>query len=198
MLCISWKTLVRVAQSKRLVARNPACVHARALHVCRTVSPRQYGLTLIELLVTLSILALVAAVVAPALARRAPADDLTRAAAEVRAVLTHARQTALANGATVTLMIDPVNARYWIEPADASTEQTSDASSRLRARATDASPPDSIALPPGVQIVATAPRVQYVFSPTGPAFGEPVTLVHEGRSVRVALDPWTGSPRVQP
>ena len=159
---------------------------------------RTAGLTLVELLVALAILSLVAAVVAPSFVRHPTGDALTTAAADVQAMLARARQTALTRGIVVTLILDPATNRYWITAPDSLTRVTASAPSSMRPSTAAALLADSLALPPGVEIAAATPRVQYVFSPTGPAFGHPVLLRHEGRSASVALDPWTGSPHARP
>jgi type II secretion system protein H len=157
------------------------------------------GVTLVELLVVLAILALTAAVVAPAIARREPSDDLATASMALRAVLTRAQQAALSRGEGVTLTIDPATGRYWIASASAEMPSTLATASDRSMRGRDPGPAsDSIALPSGTRMAAAAPRVHYRFSPTGSAFGEPITLHREGRSVTVELDPWAGDPRRRP
>jgi prepilin-type N-terminal cleavage/methylation domain-containing protein len=130
------------------------------------------GVTLIELVVVIALMAIVTGAVAPALTsldRRNPT-----AVDAVVELIRRARTSALERGSAVTLTIDPASARYWLDVPDTS---------------------DVIVLPQGATLTATSPRVHLRFDPTGSADADAI-FVHEQNAVTaIVLDRWTGEVR---
>jgi type II secretion system protein H len=140
---------------------------------------KRRAFTLVELTVAMAILGILAATV-PHLYT----DDLREGANSVAAVLRWARQTAVERGRAVSVTLDPTQARYRVQAADATR-------------------PDDVAegvieLPVGAALAAAGRRAHFVFQPTGTATGEPLTLTDGGRATVVTVDPWTGAVRVTP
>ena len=76
-------------------------------------SPGAAGFTLVEVVVVLALLAAIAAMAVPFLAKSIPRTALRAAAAELRAALGAARSDAIAAGRTVVFRADH-QAGYWI------------------------------------------------------------------------------------
>jgi prepilin-type N-terminal cleavage/methylation domain-containing protein len=136
------------------------------------------GLTLIEMVVTLAILATAAAVVAPALARRATVEE-TPADAMV-ALLNDVRRTAMEQSSAATLLLDPATGRYQADLTAVNGART------LATGTVDLG---------GGTLQARGPRVRVVFRPDGSATEERLTLVTPEHRITVTVDPWTGAVR---
>lgn len=135
------------------------------------------GFTLLELLVTLFLVALALALVAPALGRT---SDTVRARAEVAgfsAVLRHAREQAITTRQAHTVVVDPAAHRLTITTGDDEVRRTRALPTRLVVEA--------------VSRDALAMR----FEPHGASSGGEFRLTSGGLTFRVTVDPVTGRVR---
>ena len=135
------------------------------------------GFTLLELLVTLFLVALALALVAPALGRT---SDTVRARAEVAgfsAVLRHAREQAITTRQAHTVVVDPAAHRLTITTGDDEVRRTRALPARLVVEA--------------VSRDALAVR----FEPHGASSGGEFRLTSGGVTFRVTVDPVTGRVR---
>ena len=135
------------------------------------------GFTLLELLVTLFLVALALALVAPALGRT---SDTVRARAEVAgfsAVLRHAREQAITTRQAHTVVVDPAAHRLTITTGDDEVRRTRALPTRLVVEA--------------VSRDALAVR----FEPHGASSGGEFRLTSGGVTFRVTVDPVTGRVR---
>lgn len=73
----------------------------------RRNAPASAGFTLIELLIVIAIIAILATAASSSLARTKPRANLANAAAELQALLHQARQSALATGTPVAVLVFP-------------------------------------------------------------------------------------------
>ena len=135
------------------------------------------GFTLLELLVTLFLIALALALVAPALGRT---SDTVRARAEVAgfsAVLRHAREQAITTRQAHTVVVDPAAHRLTITTGDDEVRRARALPTRLAVEA--------------VSRDALAVR----FEPHGASSGGEFRLTSGGVTFRVTVDPVTGRVR---
>jgi prepilin-type N-terminal cleavage/methylation domain-containing protein len=135
------------------------------------------GFTLLELLVTLFLVALALALVAPALGRT---SDTVRARAEVAgfsAVLRHAREQAITTRQAHTVVVDPAAHRLTITTGDDEVRRARALPTRLAVEA--------------VSRDALAVR----FEPHGASSGGEFRLTSGGVTFRVTVDPVTGRVR---
>ena len=133
------------------------------------------GMTLIELVVVVALMAIIAGVSAPALASL----DRPTSTSGLDAVLTllrRCRATAIRRATVITITVDPPTARYWIDPPDTA---------------------DFLALPPQASLSAQSARVHFRFAPDGQSITDEPLFVRQGASVNpIVLDPWTGEVKV--
>jgi prepilin-type N-terminal cleavage/methylation domain-containing protein len=135
--------------------------------------------TLAELIVTLAIIAVAAAVTVPAIAQLGRQTQTAPTARAVLDLLHSARASALEKSATVTLVIDPATAHWW---AAAFTNGESRALGEGR-----------LSLEEGASITANVPRARWSFSPNGTASGDTVVAHERDGSARpIAVEPWNG------
>ncbi|HEU5320012.1 MAG TPA: GspH/FimT family pseudopilin [Methylomirabilota bacterium] len=139
---------------------------------------RAAGFTLLELLVTLAIVAVAAALVLPAIGRT---TDTVRARAEVAgfsAVLRHARERAITSHTPHEVVIDLTAHRMAVTTAAPGAEPEV---TRTRA------------LSPVLRVEATPPPALTVrFEPQGSSSGGDFRLVSGAIAYRVTVDPLTG------
>jgi len=149
----------------------------------RTTARRGRGHTLWEMLLVLTLLGFVAALVAPASGLVRPrVDEVTRTTRDVIALLERGRLTALERGTTVEIRLDPVTGRAWIFARDVD-------SLHLVGIA-------AIARVPAVDILATSPRARFVFTASGDAFGEPITVRGVDGARQISINAWAGGSHV--
>lgn len=132
--------------------------------------------TLIEMIVVLAIVGIVAAAVAPAMARAARGPSALDASADaLLALLARAHDDAVHRGRGVTLVVAPELARAWV-----------------RGVAGDSAVRIDVA--PGVRLAASEPRVVLRFEENGGATAATFLLrdTRDGRQTVVRVDPWTG------
>lgn len=82
---------------------------------------RRAAFTLVELILVLAILAVMVAVVAPALARSSRAQSLEHEALRLLAVTEHARDEAVSTGVFMAVYVDADGGKYGMEPASATS-----------------------------------------------------------------------------
>lgn len=131
------------------------------------------------------ILALGTALAVPAFLSLVQDDDLTRATRAVESLFRIARDSAIAGGRPVTVVIDSVTGSVWLDVVRRPGEGL---------EGVDEGPLDvaSLDLPGAVRFEVPAARTRFTFAPSGQAFGEHVLLASPlGRRV-VTLDRWTG------
>lgn len=87
---------------------------------------RRAGFTLIELMLVLAILAMMVALVAPALAKSSRARNIEQEALRLLALTQYARDEAIAQGVSMAVYVDAQSQTYGMEPASG----TSDVKSR--------------------------------------------------------------------
>jgi type II secretion system protein H len=158
------------------------------------------GFTLLELIVTLAVLALAAAVVAPALGR---STDTLRARAEVAgfaATLRHAREQAISQQRTHRVLVDAKTRRIVIERVGESNERPSAKDDRTRPKDETTEPEtksevrQAKTLSPNLTIEA-AMTSEVIFDARGFASGGDFKVSSAGVAYRVTVDRLTG--RVQ-
>lgn len=143
-------------------------------------SPRApAGFTLIELIVTLFVVALVAGLAVPAIGR---SGETIRARADVSrfaALLRHTREQAITARRPHDVLIDPAGQRVSVK-TDAET------------------PRPVLTLPERIAIRANPPEALSVrFEPYGGSSGGDFTLTSSGLRYRVTVDPVTGRVRTE-
>jgi prepilin-type N-terminal cleavage/methylation domain-containing protein len=136
----------------------------------------RHGFTLVEIVVVLVVIGLVLGVATPAFVQLAATEP--DGATTVRQLLDGARRTALEDGSTVEVAIDPASSRVWLW-------------------ADGAAPPlDStfvLRLPPGTTLAATRPRIRYRFHPDGSGWGDTLVVRDGAASARLVIEPLAGA-----
>lgn len=195
-----------------LEARARASAFAAGLGVRRcgaSISGLRFGVrrgfTLVEVGVVLVILALAASVAVPAFRRLVEEDELTTAVRRVEMLFKLARDSAIASGMPITVMIDSVTGHVWIDSPRA--ESPSDAllaadpvdpfapafrMSAIPRREEAVDTGQSLELPPSVRLELTRARARFTFTPGGGAFADSLLLTTNLGAVLVTADPWTG------
>lgn len=138
------------------------------------------GFTLIEIVVVLGILAISAAVVAPAFGvavRRDTSDDV---AATMVSLLALGRRTAIAKATTVGVSVDVRNGRVSL--------------ARIEDDSAIVVVDTVVSLPRGVTLSAQAPHAHWTFRLDGSATGDTL-LVDGGGDARIWVDAITGMVR---
>jgi prepilin-type N-terminal cleavage/methylation domain-containing protein len=169
---------------------------------------RRRGFTLVEVVVVLGILALVAAFTVPAFLRDVEPDDMTRAERRVEALFRLARDSAIRGGVPVTVVIDSVSGRVWLDvpPSPSVIDSLTDLATiagvgtigvgtrislggKTRDEAVDVG--ESLELPQSIRLHLSRARARFTFSPGGSAFADSLVLFGRSDSVLVTVDPWT-------
>lgn len=171
--------------------------------------PGRGGFTLIELMITIGILALGTAVAVPALLQLGQEDDLTRATRRMEALFHFARDSAIHAGAPVTVVIDSITGLVWLD-LKAPVEMVDDLSAitqaspfaipdpgtgggrRALSRFSDQEPGASLELPPSVTMHLPRARARFTFVASGAAHADSLTLSSPFGSRVILLNPWTG------
>lgn len=134
------------------------------------------GLTLIEVVVTITVIALIAAVVVPAFADFATAPD-AGALEPLRGLLVSARQEASLTGQPVEVVVVPTSGRYHVRELHSPEVPIRSGTVRIS----------------GARVSGPADRFRVVFNPIGLGVGdtivaEDVRLLVDVRSGKVTLD----------
>lgn len=146
---------------------------------------RRRGFTLVEMVMAFGILALGTALAVPAFMRMVQEDDLTRATRSVESLFRIARDSAIAAGRPVTVVVDSVSGLVWLDVPRRPGEELEGALTRPLDVA-------SLELPGTVRMEVPAARTRFTFAASGQAFGEHILLSSPLGSRLVTLDRWTG------
>lgn len=144
---------------------------------------RRRGFTLIEVVVVITLLAIVAAVTVPALGRLEPADDRDRAVRDLMRLLRSARATALDRGSATTLLLDPGRQAWWLDLDSAGTT----------IRVIEG----SLSFPEGVKVSGDQPRLAFRFYANGRSMADSFFVSSRAGGARIRVDPWNGEPDAQ-
>lgn len=147
--------------------------------------PVRRGFTLVEMVMALGILAVGTALAVPAFLRLTQEDDLTRATRSVESLFRIARDSAIAGGRPVTVVVDSVSGFVWLDVP----RRTGETLDSAEVRPLDVA---SLELPGTVSIEVPAARTRFTFAASGQAFGEYVLLTSPLGSRTMTLDRWTG------
>lgn len=132
------------------------------------------GFTLLELVVTLLVLALAAGLVGPAIGRSTRTLQARAEVARLTAMLRHAREQAITTGRPHALVVDPAHRRLAIVTAEGEVRE---------ARAWSAE----------FSVQAASPEALAVrFEPHGVSSGGSLEVSSAGLRYRVSVDPLTG------
>jgi prepilin-type N-terminal cleavage/methylation domain-containing protein len=185
---------------------GPCGAHGR--EVPRALHPARPGFTLIEIIVTIIILTVAAAVAAPAFRALYQEDPLTAAEHRMEALFRLARDSAIRSGRPVTVVIDSLSGLVWLDAPpfagtadsiqEASLAQRSSSVIGMRAptmpsaRRPEVTTGTSLDFPSGIRLDLMRARARFAFAPTGSAFPDTVWLRSSVVTRGVTLDPWTG------
>ncbi len=149
-------------------------------------TPSAAGFTLIEILVSLLILAVMGAVVAPALLQEREPPDMVDAEGRLDALFRMARDSAVRTGTPVTVVLDSVSGLVWLD---------------THARLGEAAPPpapESLDLPASIALELFQARSRFTFMPNGAVTGDSLRLRGPlGQERLLTLDPWTARVRAR-
>ena len=134
--------------------------------------------TLVELLVVLVFLGIVAGASAPMFAAIGQAGAGAGPSRSIVGLLKRARTTAVEEGGTITVLVDPERARYWVRVAE-SGELLDDG---------------QFELPVGTTLRSARDRPMFTFYPTGPSFGDSLHVSTSDGVTLVTVDLWAGGP----
>ncbi len=139
------------------------------------------GFTLIEMSVCLVIMAIAAAVVAPAIARLG-AGKPESGADKLVSLLKGARNFAIERNYTVTVRIDPITSHFRVDTVGTNGLGIL-ADSTLDLGASES-------------LETNLDRLQYTFRATGAVLGDSVIVRGIGASSLITVDPWTGEAKL--
>jgi type II secretion system protein H len=135
------------------------------------------GFTLLELVVTLLVLALAAGLVGPAVARSTRAIQARAEVARLTAMLRHAREQAITTGRPHALLVDPDRRRLAIVTGEGEVREAR-------------------GWPAEFSVAAASPEALAVrFEPHGVSSGGELEVSSAGLRYRVSVDPLTGRVR---
>jgi len=170
------------------------------------------GFTLIEIVIVMIIVALSAVVAIPAWRATMVPDDLARAEGAFGDLFRLARDSAIASGRTLTVVVDSATAAVWLETdvrpggdAFLSMEVPSAMGNRAAGQIRGALPgagrsrfdptPDgatALDIPESVRVLAPRARSRFTFTPGGLAFSDSLVLAGIGGIRVLTLDLGTG------
>ncbi len=172
------------------------------------------GITLLELVMALTIIALAVGVAVPAFLGLARRDDLTMATQRVQTLFRLARDSAISSGLAVTVVIDSVSELVWIDTPtrirlgsidvpeapvslfDDSTDPIDLALLGGQEILEALVPGEPLGLPEGVRMELPRARARFTFEPTGAALADTLLLTGSFGVRAVTIDAWTGDVRV--
>lgn len=137
-----------------------------------------FGFTLVEVTISLVILAITAAVAVPALRQLTELSPVSRTGEDVARILRGARRTALERGIDVRVTLNPATAAYTASADSAGTPIE---------LATG-----TIAVPPEVTLTGAGPRARWIFHRLGSTEGDSLFVRDDATIAIIAADRWTG------
>ena len=176
--------------------------------------PKRAGITLLELVMALTIIALAVGVAVPAFLGLGRRNELTMASQRVQTLFRLARDSAISSGLPVTVVIDSVSELVWIDTPkriQLGSRSGSEAPVSLFDENTNAAdlallggegildalvPGEPIGLPEGVRMELPRARARFTFEPTGAALADTLLLTGPFGVRAVIIDAWTGDVRV--
>lgn len=147
----------------------------------RSVLRTRRGFTLMEMAVCMVIMAVAAAVVAPAISRLGDGQPET-GGDKLIALLKQARNFAIERNYLVTVRIDPVTSRYRVDT-------TGVGGMGVLADTT-------LDLGDSETLETSLDRLQFTFKPTGAALADTVIVRGIGTTSVLTVDPWTGEAKL--
>ena len=161
------------------------------------------GFTLMEVIVTLVVLAIAAAAAIPAFLGATRVGEMDRAVGAFEAVFRLARDSAVLTARPVLVTVDSATGAVWMETARATALDGSAATagdgiggSFRRMGIASASAPGrrlDLELPGGVEVITTGARAAFRFAPTGAVDADTFGLRDATGRVRpLVLDRWSG------
>jgi len=175
---------------------------------------KRAGITLLELIMALTIIALAVGVAVPAFLGLGRRDELTRATQRVQALFRLARDSAISSGLPVTVVIDSVSELVWIDTPkriQLGSQVGSEVPASLFEDTTNALdlallggeevldalvPGEPLGLPQGVRMELPRARARFTFEPTGAALADTLLLTGPFGTRAVTIDAWTGDVRI--
>jgi prepilin-type N-terminal cleavage/methylation domain-containing protein len=169
------------------------------------------GFTLLEIMAVLLILAFASALAVPAFRKFVEEDDMTKATRRIEALFRVARDSAVRSGWPVTVVIDSVSGKVWLDVAspvsiDSAYAQPGSAtmranrsvtmgSGRLRtglAAADHVVQGEDLDLPETVTLGVTRARARFEFAPSGASFPDTLFLRWSTGERMITVHRWTG------
>jgi hypothetical protein len=162
----------------------------------------------------LTIIALAVGVAVPAFLSLGQRDELARATLRVETLFRLARDSAIASGQSVTVVIDSVSELVWIDTpkrirlGSQVDDQAPTSLFDVSADSLDLAllggeevlealvPGQPIGLPDGVRMELPRARSRFTFEPTGAALADTLVLSGPFGTRAVTIDAWTGDVRV--
>jgi type II secretory pathway pseudopilin PulG len=193
---------------------NPRRLPVRAART-RKPGEERAGITLLELIMALTIIALAVGVAVPAFLGLGRRDDLTMASQRVETLFRLARDSAITSGLPVTVVIDSVSELVWIDtprriqlgsqaepqaPVSLFAQEMEGVDLALLGGAAALEglvPGEPIGLPDGVRMELPRARARFTFEPSGAALADTLLLTGSFGTRAVTIDAWTGDVRIR-
>ena len=175
---------------------------------------RRRGITLLELIMALTIIALAVGIAVPAFLGLGQRDELTMATQRIQTLFRLARDSAISSGLPVTVVVDSISELVWIDtprriqlgsqaeiqaPVSLFAEEVESVDLALLGGAAaleDLVPGEPIGLPQGVRMELPRARARFTFEPSGAALADTLLLTGSFGTRAVTIDAWTGDVRI--
>lgn len=178
----------------------------------RAILRSRGGFTLLEIMAVLLIMAFASALAVPAFRKFVEEDDMTKATRRIEALFRVARDSAVRSGSPVTVVIDSVSSKVWLDvarpvaidsayalPGTSSTMRANRSvtmgSGRLRtglAAADHVVQGEDLELPETVTLGVTRARARFEFAPSGASFPDTLFLRWPMGERMITVHRWTG------
>ena len=168
------------------------------------------GITLLELVMALTIIAMAVGVAVPAFLRLGEGDELARATRRVETLFRMARDSAIRSGLPVTVVIDSISELVWVDTPrrillGTQPEEAEEGTSHFDERESEVDlallggeavldslvPGQPIGLPEGVRMELPRARARFTFEPTGATLADSLVLTGPFGVRAVTVDAWT-------